>query len=172
MRVATLTPQGKQVISSMPMLTEFQSNYSVVSTTADAGAVIQLESVTRGLAFVPLIKDQFLRWNPDSQPTFVAVSDATLFQQLASDWRAERGATSSVTRMAMYPAYQRLIGMGEKAVPLILRQMENEGDDPDHWFWALQSITGQNPVTEKARGDMREMARTWLDWAYMAGYDW
>jgi len=62
--------------------------------------------------------------------------------------------------------------MGDKAIPLILRQIENEGDDPDHWFWALQAITRANPVSENARGDMREMARAWLDWAYMAGYDW
>ena len=74
--------------------------------------------------------------------------------------------------MATCLSYQRVIGMGEKAIPLILRQLENEGDDPDHWFWALQAITREDPVPEDARGDMKEMARAWLDWAYMAGYDW
>src|ERR1022692_4604281 len=59
------------------------------------------------------------------------------FRTLASNWRNERGITSSATKMAMCPSYQRIIGMGGRAVPFILREMESEGNDPDHWFWAL-----------------------------------
>jgi hypothetical protein len=42
-----------------------------------------------------------------------------------------------------HPAYQRIIEMGQPVMPLIFRELERE---PDHWFWALQSITGENPV--------------------------
>jgi hypothetical protein len=122
--------------------------------------------------FEILGEDRTLRSRFDDQPTCAVIPDAALFQQLVSQWHRERGATSSITQMAMCPSYQQIVGMGDKAIPLILRQIENEGDDPDHWFWALQAITRANPVSEDSRGDMREMARAWLDWAYMAGYDW
>lgn len=87
------------------------------------------------------------------------------FQHLVDQWRKERGATSSSTEMALCPSYQSIIGMGETALPLILRQVESEGAKPDHWFWALRAITRTNPVPAHARGNMREMARIWLDWA-------
>jgi hypothetical protein len=62
--------------------------------------------------------------------------------------------------------------MGGKAIPLILQQLENNPDDPDHWFWALHALTGVDPVPAEDRGDMRGMARAWLEWAYLAGYEW
>jgi hypothetical protein len=67
--------------------------------------------------------------------------------------------------MAMCHSYQRIIGMGEKALPLILRQLRNEGNDPDHWFWALEAIAQVDPVPPEAYGDMEEMAQCWLRWA-------
>ncbi len=87
------------------------------------------------------------------------------FRVLTENWRKERGITSSVTKMAMCPSYQRIISMDEKVVPLILREMENEGDDPDHWFWALEIITGADPVPVEAYGDTVRMAQAWLEWA-------
>ena len=87
------------------------------------------------------------------------------FNSLVSSWRKERGIASSVTKMVMCPSYQRIIGMGGKAVPLILREMEKEGDDPDHWFWALEMITDANPVPADAYGDTVRMAQAWLNWA-------
>lgn len=87
------------------------------------------------------------------------------FQELVSQWHRERGATSFATKMAMCPSYQRIIAMGENAIPLILRQLENEGDEPDHWFWALSVLTGADPVPDEARGDIRDMAKAWLEWA-------
>jgi hypothetical protein len=65
----------------------------------------------------------------------------------------------------MCPSYQRIIGMGGRVVPLILREMENEGDDPDHWFWALEMITGADPVPVEAYGDTVQMAQAWHSWA-------
>lgn len=69
----------------------------------------------------------------------------------------------------MHPAYQRIIGMGPAALPLILREMERR---PDHWFWALQAITGTDPVTVGARGNMRGMAAAWVAWGKDNGLTW
>jgi hypothetical protein len=46
-----------------------------------------------------------------------------------------------------------------------LRELETEGDDPDHWFWALEMITGEDPVPVNAYGNTILMANAWLEWA-------
>lgn len=86
------------------------------------------------------------------------------FQSLAKEWRAQRGARSSITRSITAPAYIAIIGMGEPGVPLILAQIRSEGDDPDQWFWALESITQENPTRPEDQGNNLAMAKAWLAW--------
>jgi hypothetical protein len=93
----------------------------------------------------------------------------TRFLELAQQWRRETGMMSLVTKMSMHPAYQRIIGMGQPVVPLILRELEQE---PDHWFWALQAITGANPVQPEQRGRLTQMANAWIEWGREHGYRW
>jgi hypothetical protein len=83
------------------------------------------------------------------------------FYELAETWRQERGATSSLTKMILHPAYQRIMGLGNAVVPLILRELERE---PDYWFSALAAITGANPVRAEQRGNLRQMTQAWLQW--------
>jgi hypothetical protein len=90
--------------------------------------------------------------------------ETATFERLVNEWHVECGTTSSVAEMAMCPAYQQIIAMGKRAVPLILKQLEAEGDDPDHWFWALNSITGEDPVAPEDRGNTRKMSAAWLQW--------
>ncbi len=103
--------------------------------------------------------------------TITIVPDAMKFLSLVSQWRKERGATSSITEMAMCPSYQQIIAMGERVIPFILRELEDEGDEPDLWFWALQVLTENDPVSDEARGNMKKMADAWLDWA-RSRYAW
>ena len=91
------------------------------------------------------------------------------FLQLVQQWRQETGMMSLIAKMVMHPAYQRIIGMGQPVVPLILRELERE---PDHWFWALQSITGANPVKLEQRGRLMQMAEAWVQWGKDRGYRW
>jgi hypothetical protein len=79
---------------------------------------------------------------------------------------------SSITESAACPSYQAIIGMGPTVVPLILAQLEAEGDEPDQWFWALKAITGDDPVKDQDRGDFVAMANSWLAWARADGYAW
>jgi hypothetical protein len=92
------------------------------------------------------------------------------FQKLISRWHEQREGMSWITEMAMCPAYQSIIGMGPTVIPLILSQLESEGDEPDHWFWALQAITEVNPVTDADRGNIVKMAEAWLRWGTQQGY--
>jgi len=92
------------------------------------------------------------------------------FQELVSRWRSERGATSSITSMAMCDAYQRIIGMGPEAIRLVISQLRSEGDEPDQWFWALKVLSGADPVKEEDRGDFLKMTDAWIAWAENEGY--
>jgi len=90
------------------------------------------------------------------------------FLRLRDEWKSQRGPVSSTTKLAMHPAYQKIIGMGELAVPLILKDLTDNG--PDDWFWALTAITDENPIAKESAGDMRAMTEAWLQWGRNAGY--
>jgi hypothetical protein len=74
---------------------------------------------------------------------------------------------SNTAQMAMLPSYQQIIGMGDPAVPLLLEELRRE---PDHWFWALEAITLENPVPRDAAGKVRLMAQAWVEWGIREGY--
>ena len=88
------------------------------------------------------------------------------FRQLVRQWLEERPKySSSIAELIACPSYLRIIALGPIAVPLILEQMRQEGDDPDHWHAALEAITGENPVPEDARGDTVRIAEAWIAWS-------
>ena len=82
------------------------------------------------------------------------------FLQLKAKWEKETAHLSSHT--SIHPSYQQIIGMGPTAIPFILRELKNK---PGHWFWALKSITGEDPVPHEHRGKVRQMTDDWLKWA-------
>jgi hypothetical protein len=94
---------------------------------------------------------------------------AERFQRLAAAWRVETAFLSSSTRMAEHPAYQEIIQMGPPVVPLILADLAQK---PDHWFSALRTITGANPVDPGDSGRLDVMAEAWLRWGREHGYQW
>jgi hypothetical protein len=94
------------------------------------------------------------------------------FQELVKQWKGERGSRSSITQAAAMQPYQKIIGMGPDAIPLILAQLKSEGDNPDQWFWALRAITRENPVLPEDRGNFRKMAQAWFEWAEQRAYAW
>jgi hypothetical protein len=89
------------------------------------------------------------------------------FLELAERWRRETGHLSVTRAMAMHPAYQEIIGMGDRALEFIFKDMEKE---PDHWFWALEHITRNDPVPETMKGDIEKETMYWLAWARALGY--
>src|ERR1043166_3767074 len=60
------------------------------------------------------------------------------FHRLAEEWRKETGFLSSVTKMCMHPAYQKIIAIGPGVIPLILRDLQQTRD---HWLWALYVLS-------------------------------
>jgi hypothetical protein len=88
------------------------------------------------------------------------------FHRLDLEWKDQARYLSNTMRMAMLSPYQRIIGMGMPVVPLILDELRRE---PNHWFWALEAITEQNPVPAEALGKIQEMANAWVDWGKSQG---
>jgi len=95
------------------------------------------------------------------------VSDRDRFQRLRSQWKEQSQYLSNTAQMSMLGPYQRIIGMGEAAVPLILDELRRE---PDHWFWALESITEENPVPPEDTGRVQAMTAAWIRWGQERGF--
>lgn len=89
---------------------------------------------------------------------------ARRFAELAEVWQRETALESFVSRKAMHPAYQRIIGLGPAVVPLILRELAERSG---HWFWALNALTGVDPASGAAT--VPEAREAWLRWARERG---
>ena len=89
------------------------------------------------------------------------------FITLAEQWREETAGYATTTPEIAHPAYLRIIGMGERALPWIFKQLAEHGDQ---WYVALHAITGVDPVPEKDRGRRPKMREAWLGWARENGW--
>jgi hypothetical protein len=89
------------------------------------------------------------------------------FERLKNQWKSETANVSSLSQIILNDAYQQIIGMGPRAIPLILSSLREE---LDWWFPALRALTGANPVREADLGDLEAMRAAWLEWAVLNGY--
>ncbi len=88
------------------------------------------------------------------------------FKKHEKKWKRDTRYTSSLMDKYLHQSYARIIGMGQPAVSLILRSLEQQ---PDDWFYALRAITSANPVHSTHAGDMQKMTRAWLNWGRRRG---
>ena len=89
------------------------------------------------------------------------------FLRLRDQWKERSRYLSNTAQMALLDPYQRIIGMGVAAVPFILDELRRE---PDHWFWALEAITEENPVSPDDAGRVPAMTAAWLRWGVEHGF--
>ena len=83
------------------------------------------------------------------------------FEKLHQDWREDTKFESSATKIVEHPAYQKIISWGAPMIPFILEEI-HEGSN--HWFYALQEITGFTPPhAEKL--SFEALRDAWLDWS-------
>lgn len=83
------------------------------------------------------------------------------FRALAQEWKREARFASTPNQMFFLPSYQKIIGLGPEAIPLILRDLQKESN---HWFWALAAMSGENPVEPRDAGNIRAMRQAWIHW--------
>lgn len=89
------------------------------------------------------------------------------FISLSMTWERETRMLSSITEIATHPSYQKIIGMGAEALPMILHELKRKSG---HWFWALKAISRRDPVPLEHRGRMEAMRQDWLNWGAKNGY--
>src|SRR5262245_5470363 len=89
------------------------------------------------------------------------------FRRLAETWRKAVAHHSSSTIRNSHPAYQEIIAMGWAVVPLLLRDLAEQGT---HWFGALNQITGADPVPDEDAGNIAKVKEAWLRWGTENGY--
>lgn len=96
-------------------------------------------------------------------PASATVDSNTLFRRLTETWKRETGHLSSVAKRIQHPAYRKIIEMGSSAIPLILKEIE---ENPDHWFHALYTLSGENPVTIDFTGTVTDALDLWIEWGH------
>lgn len=89
------------------------------------------------------------------------------FRSLAEQWYLDTLFTSSYYEKILHPAYQKILTLGQNAIPLILHELKAM---PNDWFWALRVLTDADPVTADQAGDMQAMADAWITWGRDKGF--
>jgi hypothetical protein len=83
------------------------------------------------------------------------------FHNLAETWKGETAHISSMSQIVMHPSYQKIIKMGWDVVPLLLKDLQ---ETKSFWFWALTSITEENPIGPNDAGNVLKMTDAWIRW--------
>jgi len=87
------------------------------------------------------------------------------FHRLADQWISQTEHMSSIKKACMHTSYQRIIGMGSQVIPYLLQELNQ---NPNHWFWALNAITEEDPAQSEDSFDGAVSA--WLKWGKEKGY--
>ena len=83
------------------------------------------------------------------------------FNDLAETWTSETAHHSIMSSIVLHTSYQEIIGLGRDVLPLVLKKLSVQ---PNHWFWALRAISGEDPVPACDVGKFDAMRDAWLDW--------
>lgn len=83
------------------------------------------------------------------------------FNKLVAKWKKEINIISDFEKIITNSYYLEIINLGKDAIPLILKDLEKNGG---HWFHALESLTGENPIPFEYEGMTKKMTELWLTW--------
>ncbi|GIL23791.1 MAG: hypothetical protein BroJett042_23040 [Bacteroidota bacterium] len=84
------------------------------------------------------------------------------FNLLKSVWENDTMFSSSITEITSHPAYHAVIKLGQEVLPLIIQDLQTTNN---HWFYALEILTGENPIRPEHRGNVEQMKSDWVNWA-------
>lgn len=83
------------------------------------------------------------------------------------EWLDSSRYSSNTFPTTDHPAYLKILSYGDLIIPLLLNDMR---EHQTHWFFALNDLTGINPVRPENRGNIDRMINDWLAWGAQAGY--
>jgi hypothetical protein len=112
------------------------------------------------------IFEQEPRWFPSSESgTAPAIDVGYFFREHSDRWAQETAHLSSPTQMMMNPNYQAIMGMAQQHKDAIVRLMLIDLRDKRRlWFWALNFLTHENPVSHSQAGKLDAMIGAWINW--------
>ncbi len=84
------------------------------------------------------------------------------FDFLNNTWQAETLFSSSINEIVNNSAYRSIINLGGDVLPLIINDLKTT---ENHWFYALEAITGYNPIKAENKGIVSLMKNDWIEWA-------
>ena len=87
------------------------------------------------------------------------------FEALSKKWHRDTRHLSLISKKVAHPAYLRIVGTGEAAIPLLLEALR---DTPTHWFAALRATANTDPSPIDANPSQARDA--WLHWGRSQGY--
>jgi len=88
------------------------------------------------------------------------------FANLVKVWKKATLHNSFIRQKIVHPAYLRIVGMGEKAIPFILQELTERPSAS--WFPALEAISGNNAAQSAKSID--EAVQSWLNWGSQESY--
>lgn len=107
----------------------------------------------------------FTKWSA-ALSTLLALSKldmrAEIFDLLAKRWASDTMFISSDHDLMNHPACKGIVSMGDFAVPLILRKLQD--GSTQNWAGVLSIITGENPVASADRGIHQKINEAWIRW--------
>lgn len=83
------------------------------------------------------------------------------FLHLAARWRERTMFVSDPVFMVQDINYLRIIAMGASAIPFISEALESSCE---HWFVALEAITGHSPELESESRNPERLREYWRNW--------
>ncbi len=95
-------------------------------------------------------------------------SITSTFRELATNWIKETALLSSRKQKFEHPDYVKIIGLGTRVVPEIIKWISNGGDG--HWDHALATITGERPDLELGAQTLADVRNAWIEWGTRKGY--
>lgn len=138
---------------------------AVATATHASGLAVPFENTVIATSATCQILEQVDSTSRSSEGIPVSSRLEAEFRGLVSSWERETGMLSMMHRKAMHPAYQRVIGMGKDALPLILAELKK---GKVGWLWALCAITGEDAATPSH--NIRQAVAAWLEWGVRNGY--
>lgn len=109
----------------------------------------------------------FLAKSTSKSTVLAQIKARDRFEELFQKWKSETALLSNANAIVSHPAYLAIIEMGESAVPFVLMKIQN---DPQHLFYALFKMTGENPVPLAHAGDLAKMSADWIAWGRSKRY--
>ena len=96
-----------------------------------------------------------------------AESEEVRFTRLAAQWKRETGMASVDAFRLSHPAYQKILKMGERAIPLILEELLRS---PDRWLDALEILAEPEVDPVRPGATYKQAIEDWIHWGKVHGY--